>query len=38
MAKKAAFDYFESFEMMSDLAVKEASILVEAVQTYTSAD
>ena len=37
MAKKQKFDYFDAFEQQVEIAQEEADILVEAVETFTSA-
>ena len=36
MAKRNAFDYFEAFEKVSSLAVKEAEVLIETVESFSS--
>ncbi len=38
MGKKHKFDYFSAFEDLSELAVKEADLLIETIETFTSAD
>ncbi len=38
MGKKKKFDYFEMFEQQTELAVKEADLLVEAVENFTEAE
>ena len=37
MGKKKKFDYFDMFERQSELAVQEATLLVEAVENFTEA-
>lgn len=34
MSREKKFDYFEAFEKLSDLAVKEAEIFIEVVENY----
>lgn len=36
MARKNAFDYFEAFEKLSSLAVKEADVLIETVEGFSA--
>lgn len=36
MAKKNAFDYFEAFEQVASLAVKEAEVLIETVESFAN--
>lgn len=38
MAKKNKIDYFKSYEELTELAIKEAEILVEACDTFTDAE
>ena len=38
MSKKDKFDYFDAFEQQTKLAVREAELLVETVEHFTSAD
>lgn len=38
MARKDRFDYFDAFERQTELAVREADILIEAVDTFTDAE
>ncbi len=38
MAKKHKFDYFDQFEKLSELTVKEADLLIEAIKGFTSAE
>ena len=38
MAKKHKFDYFDAFERLSELAVEEADLLIETIESFTSAD
>ena len=38
MAKKNAFNYFKAFEQQAALAVQEADILIEAVESFSSAE
>ena len=38
MGKKRKFDYFDAFESQTDVAVRMADLLVEAVESFTSAD
>ncbi|MEG0016411.1 MAG: DUF47 family protein [Gordonibacter sp.] len=37
MAKKHKFDYFDQFEKLSELTVKEADLLIEAIKGFTAA-
>ena len=37
MAKKNKFDYFEAFERQVDIASKEAEVLIEAIENFTTA-
>ena len=36
MAKKNAFDYFEAYEQVASLAVKEAEVLIETVESFAN--
>lgn len=36
MAKKNAFDYFDAFEKVSALAVDEANVLIETVESFSA--
>ena len=38
MAKKQKFDYFDAFEKQVEIAEEEADILIEAFDSFTSAD
>lgn len=38
MAKKNKYDYFSAFEKQAKLAIKEADLLIETIETFTSAD
>ncbi|MEA5020953.1 MAG: DUF47 family protein [Gordonibacter sp.] len=38
MAKKHKFDYFDQFEKLSELTVKEADLLIEAIKGFTAAE
>lgn len=38
MSKKRKFDYFEAFEKQAALAVTEADLLIEAIDTFTEAE
>lgn len=38
MAKKHKFDYFDQFEKLSELTVKEADLLIEAIEGFTTAE
>lgn len=38
MAKKQKFDYFKAYERLTDLAVGESEILLEAFESFTEAD
>ena len=38
MAKKAKFDYFDAFEKQTEVAVKEADLLIEAIEGFTEAE
>lgn len=38
MAKKEKFNYFDAFEQQVDIAAKEAEILLEAIEGFTTAD
>lgn len=38
MGKKHKFDYFSAFERLSELAVEEADLLIETIESFTSAD
>lgn len=38
MSKKHKFDYFEAFEKQAKLAVAEAELLIEAIETFTEAE
>lgn len=38
MAKKHKFDYFDAFERQAEVAVKEASLLISAVENFTTAE
>lgn len=38
MAKKNKFDYFEAFENLTKLAVQEADLLIESIETFTEAE
>lgn len=38
MAKKNKFDYFDAFEQQVDIASEEAELLIEAIETFTSAE
>ena len=37
MAKKNKFDYFDAFERQVDIASKEAEVLIEAIENFTTA-
>ena len=38
MSKKHKFDYFDAFEKQSAMAVKEAELLIEAIENFTEAE
>ena len=38
MAKKAKFDYFDAFEKQTEVTVKEAELLIEAIEGFTEAE
>ena len=38
MSKKHKFDYFDAFEKQSAMAVKEAELLIEAIESFTEAE
>lgn len=38
MAKKSKFDYFDAFEQQVDIASEEAEILIEAIESFESAE
>ena len=38
MAKKGKFNYFDAFERQVDIAAEEAEVLMDVVETFTSAD
>ena len=38
MAEKAKFDYFDVFEKQTEVTVKEAELLIEAIEGFTEAE
>lgn len=38
MGKKKRFDYFDAFEQQTKVAVKEAALLIEAIEGFTTAE
>ena len=38
MAKKVKFNYFDAFEQQVDVASEEAELLIEAIESFTSAE
>ena len=38
MAKKVKFSYFDAFEQQVDIAEEEAEVLIEAIESFTSAE
>lgn len=38
MSKKKKFDYFDAFEKQTEIAIKEAELLIETIENFTSAD
>ena len=38
MSKKHKFDYFDAFQKQSEVAMKEADLLIEAIENFTEAE
>ncbi|HIW75469.1 MULTISPECIES: DUF47 domain-containing protein [Gordonibacter] len=38
MSKKVKFDYFDAFEKQTEVAVKEAELLIKAIEGFTTAE
>ena len=38
MGKKHKYDYFSAFEDLSKLAIDEADLLIEAIESFTTAE
>ena len=38
MGKRDKFDYFDAFEKQTDVAVQEAELLIEAIESFTEAE
>ena len=38
MGKRDKFDYFDAFEKQTEVAVQEAELLIEAIESFTEAE